>query len=54
MNWYFPHIRCVNLARRPDKWAECEKEFAKHNLTVERFDAIDGSKIEHDPRVLDG
>jgi len=54
MNWYFPHIRCVNLARRPDKWAECEKEFAKHNLTVERFDAIDGSKIEHNPKVMDG
>lgn len=54
MNNYFSDIRCVNLARRPDKWAECEKEFAKYSLTVERFEAVDGREVEHDPKILDG
>ena len=54
MNWYFPHMKCVNLARRPDKWAECEAEFKKHNLKVERFDAIDGNTIKHNGKMMNG
>ena len=50
MNEFFDHIFCVNLDRRPDKWELCLKEFAKWDLNVERFSAIDGTlhwKIEH-------
>jgi glycosyl transferase family 25 len=36
---------CINLDRRPDRWALAQAEFAKHGLTVERFSAIDGRDI---------
>lgn len=42
LNTFFDHIFCVNLKRRPDRWAECLREFAKWDLDVERFDAVDG------------
>ena len=54
MNWFFEHIECVNLARRTDKWAECEREFAKHDLQVERFNAVDGNSIGYVGRLPDG
>jgi GR25 family glycosyltransferase involved in LPS biosynthesis len=54
MNWYFPHIICVNLARREDKWADCIKEFKKHNIKVERFDAVDGNPIGYEGSLPDG
>lgn len=54
MNRYFSHIECVNLLRRADKWAECESEFLKHGLKVERFNAIDGNTIGYEGRLPDG
>jgi GR25 family glycosyltransferase involved in LPS biosynthesis len=54
INNYFDKIYCVNLDRRPDKWALCEKEFAKHGLTVERFPAIDGTTIPYEGRLPAG
>jgi len=44
LNEYFDKIYCINLDRRVDRWEECQKIFSKHNLEVERFSAIDGSK----------
>jgi glycosyl transferase family 25 len=35
-------IYCINLDRRPDRWEQVKKEFAKHNLTVERFAGVEG------------
>ena len=54
MNNFFSKIACVNLARRPDKWAECEAEFSKHGFVVERFDAIEGNPIGYEGRLPDG
>jgi len=40
---YFDKAFCVNLKRRPDRWKNSLKEFAKHNLDdIERYQAIDG------------
>lgn len=44
LNEYFDKIYCINLDRRADRWEECQKIFSKHNLEVERFSAVDGSK----------
>lgn len=43
LNDFFDKIYCINLDRRPDRWKECELEFQKHNLSVERIPAIDGN-----------
>lgn len=49
MNTFFDHIFCVNLDRRPERWEQCVKEFAKWNLDVERVSAVDGATIEPFP-----
>lgn len=41
VNDYFDKIICINLDRRTDKWAECQKQFDKYGLTVERFSGHD-------------
>jgi len=45
---YFDKIYCINLDHRKDRWEETKKELIKWGLydCVERFDAIDGKKIE--------
>jgi len=54
MNNYFDHIYCVNLDKRTDKWEECVKIFDKHNLSVERFSAIDGNTINNPTKLMNG
>jgi hypothetical protein len=40
------HIYCINLDRRPDRWAMAEKEFEKAGIRdVERFVATDGKTM---------
>lgn len=41
-NDYFTRIFCINLARRPDRWAHVEAECRRWNLQVERFEGYDG------------
>jgi GR25 family glycosyltransferase involved in LPS biosynthesis len=48
---YFQEIHCINLDRRADRWEECQKEFEKHNLVVERFSAIDGNNLDPLPNL---
>jgi GR25 family glycosyltransferase involved in LPS biosynthesis len=36
---------CINLNRRPDRWAMASTQFEKHGLEVERFAAVDGNEI---------
>lgn len=36
---------CINLDRRPDRWAMANIQFKKHGLDVERFSAVDGNEI---------
>lgn len=45
LNEYFDKIFCINLDRRPDKWALSEAEFKKIGISVERFAAIDGASL---------
>lgn len=42
LNDYFKKIYCVNLKRRPERWESAKKEFLNNNLSVERYEAIDG------------
>ena len=43
LNDYFDKIFCINLDRREDRWLECEKQFNKENIIVERISGIDGN-----------
>ena len=54
MNDFFSHIYCVNLDRRTDKWEGCVKQFNKYDLSVERFSAIDGNKINNPTDLMSG
>lgn len=45
LNDFFDHIYCLNLAHREDRWEDMCKTFHKHNLVVERFEAINGKPI---------
>ena len=43
----FPDKVCINLDRRPQRWQQMERKFARHGIqSVRRFAAIDGDKIE--------
>jgi|GEM_PF-482309 len=43
----FPYKICINLDRRPQRWQQMEREFARHGIhSVRRFPAIDGDGIE--------
>lgn len=54
LNNYFQEIHCINLKRRSDRWEECEEEFSKHNLQVNRFEAFDGNDIKKIPGFTPG
>ena len=54
MNNFFDHIYCINLDKRTDRWEDCVKQFNKHNLSVERFSAIDGVNIENTTNLKPG
>lgn len=45
----FPHRICINLARRPDRWAKAQAQFQQHHLQVSRWNAVDGSAIQPPP-----
>ena len=50
---FFDGAYCINLERRSDKWAECLKEFSKHDLLVYRFNAVDGSTLSGEFDIKD-
>lgn len=46
LNSFFAHKVCVNLDRRPERWARMRERFAKHKITdVLRFSAIEGDRL---------
>jgi len=45
LNDYFPKIYVINLDRRPDRMQECQLEFNKIGINVERIPAIDGKEM---------
>ena len=54
-NKYFKDIFCINLDQRKDRWEEACSEFDRVGLKdVERFSAVDGSKLEKPKFILPG
>jgi len=45
LNDYFTKIYVINLDRRPDRMQQCQVEFNKIGVDVERVSAIDGNKV---------
>jgi GR25 family glycosyltransferase involved in LPS biosynthesis len=45
LNDYFDKIYCINLNHRLDRWKDSLLEFKRHNLKVERYNAIDGKEV---------
>src|SRR5882724_736724 len=45
----FPHKICINLARRPDRWAKAQAQFQQHQIEVARWNAVDGAMIQTPP-----
>lgn len=48
LNDYFDEIYCINLNKRTDRWEECQKEFNKHNINVNRFNAFNGEDFSNE------
>jgi len=55
INNFVNKIYCINLDRRSDRWEHMKNQFARFNINVERFSAVDGKslrkkelKIKHD------
>lgn len=46
LNDFVDKIYCINLDKRTDRWERCENIFKLNNIEVERFSAIDGSKLD--------
>lgn len=50
LNSFFAHKVCMNLDRRPERWARMKERFAKHKITdVVRFSAVDGEHMSIPP-----
>jgi len=43
---------CLNLTRRPDRWAEMEDQFVGQGIQVERIEAVDGRQLQAEHRAL--
>lgn len=47
INDFLPDKVCINLDRRPARWAQAEFHFAQHDLhSVKRFPALDGARLQ--------
>ena len=46
LNTYFDKIYCLNLKKRENRWIYSNYQFINNNISVERYDAIDGELID--------
>ena len=46
LNTYFDKIYCLNLKKRENRWIYSNYQFNNNNISVERYDAIDGELID--------
>lgn len=54
INEAFPHKVCINLDRRPERWAEMQAKFERCGIReVQRFPAVDGERAIVPPNWLD-
>ncbi|HEX6650670.1 MAG TPA: glycosyltransferase family 25 protein [Pyrinomonadaceae bacterium] len=54
INEAFPHKVCINLDRRPERWAEMQAKFERCGIHgVQRFAAVDGERAIVPPNWLD-
>jgi len=51
VNAAFDGLFCINLDRRPDRWEEVSREFARVSIQAERFPAVDGMTLAHSFRA---
>lgn len=49
MTSYIDRYICINLDRRPDRWAHMQSVSRRFNLNLERFSAIDADKLAECP-----
>jgi GR25 family glycosyltransferase involved in LPS biosynthesis len=50
LNEFYPYQVCINLDKRPDRWARVTARFAEHGINrVVRFPAVDGEQVELPP-----
>jgi GR25 family glycosyltransferase involved in LPS biosynthesis len=50
LNSFFPNKVCINLDRRPERWARMKERFAQHDIDgVVRFSAVDGERVSIPP-----
>lgn len=56
MNPQLKNIFCINLAKRPDRWQQCQQQFDLHGIkNVQRFEAVDGNKLKINAQMsIDG
>lgn len=45
LNDIFDKIYCINLKHRVDRWENCQTQFNKYGISVERFDAVNGNEM---------
>lgn len=48
LNKIFDHIYCINLKHRDDRWDNCQRQFDKFGMSVERFEAVNGKEVVPD------
>jgi GR25 family glycosyltransferase involved in LPS biosynthesis len=48
INSYFDKIYVLNLKRRPDRWKNIKSKLTKLKINFERFNAVDGEKLDID------
>lgn len=41
LNDYFDKIVCINLKRRTDRWEHVQLQASRHQMVIERFEALD-------------
>lgn len=52
INNFVDKIYCINLDKRTDRWERCDNIFKSNNIDVDRFSAVDGTKIDYENKKL--
>jgi GR25 family glycosyltransferase involved in LPS biosynthesis len=47
-------VYCINLEKRIDRWTSAQKQFYQNDISVSRFEAIDGNTLNKYPSLARG